>query len=251
LHSYLNRWLQPDDIIPDPANPVSWDRYAYCGNNPVNRVDPDGHADREPGDDGTGFWHSITVLWILNNIQDPVEQNYYLVHYLVEHPDYDPRNDQELIDAGYDIDATSAGIAISQFHAQAYATSQLHSSLSELAESSGAGAIAGALVLSGGFVAPEVYVTNSQLGKKVAQHGRDYGLDPKIETDRQKFRDLITDVSKNYEEVRTGPWRGSKENHYFYRKGNMVVVAKGDGEFVTILDDGINNGWFSGASVMK
>jgi RHS repeat-associated protein len=27
--SYLNRWTSPDGIIPDPYNPINWDRYAY------------------------------------------------------------------------------------------------------------------------------------------------------------------------------------------------------------------------------
>ena len=37
------RFLQPDSMIPDPYNPVSLDRYAYSGNNPVNYTDPTGH----------------------------------------------------------------------------------------------------------------------------------------------------------------------------------------------------------------
>jgi RHS repeat-associated protein len=40
---YINRWLSPDTIIPDPANPQSLNRYAYCLNNPTRYVDPDGH----------------------------------------------------------------------------------------------------------------------------------------------------------------------------------------------------------------
>jgi RHS repeat-associated protein len=31
---YLNRWIQPDTIVPDPANSGDWDRYAYVRNNP-------------------------------------------------------------------------------------------------------------------------------------------------------------------------------------------------------------------------
>ena len=34
--SYLNRFLSPDDIIPDPYNPLDYDRYAYVRNNPVH-----------------------------------------------------------------------------------------------------------------------------------------------------------------------------------------------------------------------
>jgi RHS repeat-associated protein len=40
---YLNRWTQPDSIVPDPGNPLSYDRYAYVYNNPINRTDPSGH----------------------------------------------------------------------------------------------------------------------------------------------------------------------------------------------------------------
>ena len=40
---YLNRWTQPDPIIPDPNNPQDYDRYAYVRNNPVNYNDPTGH----------------------------------------------------------------------------------------------------------------------------------------------------------------------------------------------------------------
>jgi RHS repeat-associated protein len=47
--SYLNRWTQPDSIIPDYNDPQSFDRYAFVRNNPVNRIDPSGHADQDMG----------------------------------------------------------------------------------------------------------------------------------------------------------------------------------------------------------
>jgi len=40
---YLNRFLQPDSIIPNPANPQSWNRFSYVENRPVNLNDPSGH----------------------------------------------------------------------------------------------------------------------------------------------------------------------------------------------------------------
>jgi RHS repeat-associated protein len=40
---YLNRWTQPDTIIPDQLNPQDWDRYGYVRNNPIKYNDPSGH----------------------------------------------------------------------------------------------------------------------------------------------------------------------------------------------------------------
>jgi RHS repeat-associated protein len=40
---YLNRWIQPDTIVPDPANPQSLNRFAYVLGNPLRYVDPTGH----------------------------------------------------------------------------------------------------------------------------------------------------------------------------------------------------------------
>ncbi len=41
---YINHFLQPDTLIPDPSNPQAWNRYSYVGNNPVNFNDPTGHS---------------------------------------------------------------------------------------------------------------------------------------------------------------------------------------------------------------
>jgi RHS repeat-associated protein len=46
----LGRWLSADTIVPDPANPQEFNRYAYVGGNPLGYVDPTGHA-RYGGDD--------------------------------------------------------------------------------------------------------------------------------------------------------------------------------------------------------
>ena len=40
---YLNRFIQPDSIIPDPSNPQAWNRFGYVHNNPINFNDPTGH----------------------------------------------------------------------------------------------------------------------------------------------------------------------------------------------------------------
>jgi len=39
----LGRFISPDPIVPDPANPQMLNRYAYVGNNPINYTDPSGY----------------------------------------------------------------------------------------------------------------------------------------------------------------------------------------------------------------
>jgi len=41
----LGRFVQPDTIIPDPADPQLFNRYSYVSNSPTNRTDPTGHCD--------------------------------------------------------------------------------------------------------------------------------------------------------------------------------------------------------------
>ncbi len=41
--SELNRWTQPDTIVPNQYNPLDWDRYSYGLNNPSRYTDPSGH----------------------------------------------------------------------------------------------------------------------------------------------------------------------------------------------------------------
>jgi RHS repeat-associated protein len=41
-HPYLNRWIQPDTIVPDPANPQDLNRYSYSLSNPLKYTDPSG-----------------------------------------------------------------------------------------------------------------------------------------------------------------------------------------------------------------
>jgi RHS repeat-associated protein len=39
----LGRFIQPDTVVPDPADSQALNRYAYCINNPVKYTDPTGH----------------------------------------------------------------------------------------------------------------------------------------------------------------------------------------------------------------
>ncbi|RMD62918.1 RHS repeat-associated core domain-containing protein, partial [Candidatus Parcubacteria bacterium] len=40
----IGRFIQPDTIVPEPANPQALNRYAYVNNNPVRYTDPSGHC---------------------------------------------------------------------------------------------------------------------------------------------------------------------------------------------------------------
>ena len=40
----IGRFVQPDTIVPNPANPQSWNRYSYVMNNPIMYSDPSGHS---------------------------------------------------------------------------------------------------------------------------------------------------------------------------------------------------------------
>jgi RHS repeat-associated protein len=39
----LGRFVQADTVVPNPGDPVAWDRYAYSSGNPVKYIDPTGH----------------------------------------------------------------------------------------------------------------------------------------------------------------------------------------------------------------
>ena len=41
--SYITQMTQPDSIVPDPYNPLDWNRYSYARYNPVLYTDPTGH----------------------------------------------------------------------------------------------------------------------------------------------------------------------------------------------------------------
>ncbi len=84
-------------------------------------------------------------------------------------------------------------------------------------------------------------VTSKQFGKKIGKHAQDYGLNPSREEDRKKMQSIISDVVDNSEKVKIGTWRGQEEEVLFHIKGNDVVLTKQNGEFITIMKDGVKN----------
>jgi len=50
--SYLARWLSPDTIVPNPADPQSLNRYTWVLNNPLRLMDPTGHQ-------GVPWWEAL------------------------------------------------------------------------------------------------------------------------------------------------------------------------------------------------
>jgi len=50
----LGRFIQPDDIIPNFADPQSYNRYSYCVNNPLRYTDPSGKWGQEVADAWSG-----------------------------------------------------------------------------------------------------------------------------------------------------------------------------------------------------
>ena len=98
----------------------------------------------------------------------------------------------------------------------------------------------------------QLNVSGKQFGPKMAQRARELGLDPSNPKVRHQFRSQIERIFKNADEVRSGPFRGQGPNgtiggdNRFFRRGNDVVVTDANGNFITLLTNGINNGFFKG-----
>lgn len=84
-------------------------------------------------------------------------------------------------------------------------------------------------------------MSDKQFRKKNGKHTKEYGLNPRSSSDRQKIWHTILDIVENAKEVVKGDWRGQIGTVLFYIKNDDVVVAKESGEFITILKDGVNN----------
>ena len=68
---YLNRFLSPDSIIPDPGSSTAFDRYAYVQNNPLVYTDPSGHLRTWGGGVCTGKKYTPTFTPSPTNTPTP------------------------------------------------------------------------------------------------------------------------------------------------------------------------------------
>lgn len=86
----VGRFASADTIIPNPANPQSWNRFSYVNNNPLKYRDPSGHA-LECGLLGEGCGGELpSPLWPPNEEiydtgrQDPIHVELYNDEFVAE-----------------------------------------------------------------------------------------------------------------------------------------------------------------------
>ena len=110
-----------------------------------------------------------------------------------------------------------------------------------------------------GDIIGNIIIDDKQLGRKMGKHAQDYGLDPHDENDRIKFREIIDDIVQNYDEIRVGTWRdlgeylengrrADGEVIFLIKKGDVVILRNGN--FVTILENGITNARIRNAKIV-
>lgn len=90
------------------------------------------------------------------------------------------------------------------------------------------------------FVLTREMIDDAQYGQKMAQHARDFKLDPRTEEGREQFCAILLSTVNDCDEVVRGTWRDRPQGVDFYIKGEVVVVMDGK-EFITILDEGARN----------
>ncbi|MDO5036944.1 MAG: hypothetical protein Q4E37_01420 [Tissierellia bacterium] len=85
-------------------------------------------------------------------------------------------------------------------------------------------------------------IKDSQFGKKAKKHMKDFGLNIKKSSDRSIFERKIHDIVDNHDSIIRGiEWRGQTETVTAYVKGEDVVLANKNNEFITIMKGGIKN----------
>ena len=94
------------------------------------------------------------------------------------------------------------------------------------------------------------HIDSTQMGHKM-KHAPEFGFDLKNPNDRQAFVDMVRDIGTNPDKVVRGTFNGlgngssqingNRGPAQFRIKGNDVVVTRPNGNFVTILRNGVTN----------
>lgn len=98
---------------------------------------------------------------------------------------------------------------------------------------------------------PDFSMDDAQFGSKWGKHSKDYNLNPGDPGARKWFKDRVHEVRNSHDEARTGaynPGQGGSDDYWFYRKGDDLLITKGDGSFVTMFPLGTSgNNWWNKA----
>jgi len=86
-------------------------------------------------------------------------------------------------------------------------------------------------------------VDTKQQGKKLGKHVQDFGGNPANPADREMVMNKIYDIAQNPDRIVRGTfsWQGISgvRGEVIFRVNNNDVVTKENGEFITILKDGV------------
>jgi hypothetical protein len=89
-------------------------------------------------------------------------------------------------------------------------------------------------------------ITDKQFGEKIKDHMSEWGLDVTSSADRLQMRAIINDIAANPDQRVPGTFRGQgsgglRGDVVFLIKGDDVVITKPDGEFISVMKDGLHN----------
>lgn len=102
-----------------------------------------------------------------------------------------------------------------------------------------------------------IIISDKQLGHKAGKHMNEWGLNVSSAEDRARFIEITKNIRANAQEVRRVQWLHDPEtgrrtvevNGYIL--GEDVVLVKDDGEYITTMRGGINNGRVKNGRVIK
>jgi uncharacterized protein RhaS with RHS repeats len=222
------RFLTPDTWDPILAG-VDVNRYAYANNDPINLSDPNGHNSTYTSNYPKQKDRDLFLRKEAEKLQERA---------------------RELDEAGFKQDADRLREEASSLR------DKIGKSNSELDNAADIETLIDAATAGKGTGVKNVGIgavktLSKQFGKKAGKHMKDFGLDVTKEADRIKFQQIIDEIKKSGKPV-PGKFPGQGVfgkvgDVVFHIKGSDVVVTKPNGEFVTVLKDGVNNSFVKSA----